>query len=107
MPQQDFDNFKQRLKEWKETHSEEYDLFEEEMNGKDTVGYQKIMNLAITLVPAYKKIINRKANQGIFNDISDIENLFTENKLAQTLITKFENPNKNSIIPVMWKKRSN
>jgi hypothetical protein len=32
MPQQDFDNFKKRLKEWKETHPEEYDLFEEEMN---------------------------------------------------------------------------
>jgi hypothetical protein len=29
MPQQDFDNFKQHLKDWKETHSEEYDLFEE------------------------------------------------------------------------------
>jgi hypothetical protein len=41
MPQQDFDNFKQRLKEWKEIHSEEYYLFEEEMNSRDAVGYQK------------------------------------------------------------------
>ena len=101
MPQTDFDNFKQRLKDWKETHSDEYDLFEEEMNSKDGIGYQKILKLAITLAPEYKKIINRKANQGTFDDISDIENLFIENKLAQTLITEFDNPNKNSIIPAM------
>jgi hypothetical protein len=66
MPQQDFDNFKQHLKEWKETHSEGYDLFEEEMNRKDAVGYQKILNLAITLVPAYQKFIDQKTNQGTF-----------------------------------------
>ncbi|MDR2407816.1 MAG: DUF6043 family protein [Bacteroidales bacterium] len=101
MPQQDFDNFKQRLKEWKETHLEEYDRFEEEMNGRDAVGYQKILNLAVTLVPAYQKFINQKANQGTFDDISEIENIFAENKLAQTLLNEFENPDKNYIIPAM------
>jgi hypothetical protein len=101
MPQQDFDNFKQRLKEWKETHQEEYDLFEEEMNGRGAVGYQKILNLAITLVPAYQKFINQKAYQGTFDDISEIENMFAENKLAQTLLNEFENPDKNYIIPAM------
>ncbi|GAB6009378.1 DUF6043 family protein [Dysgonomonas reticulitermitis] len=101
MPQQDFDNFKQRLKGWKETHPEEYDLFEEEMNSRDAVGYQKILNLAVTLVPAYQKFINQKANQGTFDDISEIENLFAENKLAQTLLNGFENPDKNIIIPAM------
>jgi hypothetical protein len=101
MPQQDFDNFKLRLQEWKETHSEEYDLFEDEINSRDAIGYQKSMSYAITLVPAYQKIIKQKVNEGIFDDISDIENLFTENKLAQTLLNEFENPNKDSIIPAM------
>ena len=101
MPQPDFDTFNLRLQEWKETHSEEYDMFEEEMNSRDAIGYQKIMSLAISLVPAYKKLINQKANQGMFESISDIENLFTENKLAQTLINEFENADKSSIIPVM------
>ena len=101
MPQQDFDNFKLRLQEWKETHSEEYDLFEDEINSRDAIGYQKIMSYAITLAPAYQKIIKQKMNEGVFNDISEIENLFKENKLAQTLIDEFENPNKDSIIPAM------
>jgi len=101
MPQPDFNTFKLRLQEWKETHSEEYDMFEEDMNSRDTTGYQKIMSLAISLVPAYKKLINQKTNQGTFDDVSDIETLFTENKLAQTLINKFENADKSSIIPAM------
>jgi hypothetical protein len=102
MSQTDFNNFKQRLKDWKETHLEDYDLFEEEMNSKDGVGYQKILSLAINLVPEYKQLITRKANQGTFEDISDIENLFIENKLAQKLISEFDNPSKNSsIVPAM------
>ncbi|MGV8090764.1 MAG: DUF6043 family protein [Mangrovibacterium sp.] len=47
MPQQDFDNFKSRLKDWKETHPDDYNLFEEEMNSQDAVGYQKILSLAV------------------------------------------------------------
>ena len=58
MPQQNFDNFKQRLVDWKETHSDDYDLFEEEMNSKDGACYQRILSLAITLVPAYKKLMS-------------------------------------------------
>ena len=71
------------------------------MNGRDAVGYQKILNLAVTLVPAYQKFINQKANQGTFDDISEIENIFAENKLAQTLLNEFENPSKDTIIPAM------
>ena len=101
MSQQDFNNFKHRLKEWGEAHPEAYNLFEEEINSKNAIGYQKILHLAISLVPAYQKLIHQKANQGTFDDISDIENLFANNQLAQTLLNEFENPNKNSIIPAM------
>jgi hypothetical protein len=101
MPQQDFDNFKSRLKDWKETHPDDYNLFEEEMNSRNAVGYQKILSLAVSLVPAYQKFISQKANLGTFDDISDIENLFAENKLAQTLLNEFENPSKDAIIPAM------
>ncbi|MDR2915062.1 MAG: DUF6043 family protein [Tannerella sp.] len=101
MSTQYFDNFKHSLKEWKETHPVEYDLFEEEMNSRDAVGYQRILNLAVSLVPAYQKLIGRKANQGTFDDISEIENLFAENKLAQTLLNEFEHSDENIIIPAM------
>ncbi|KAA6339099.1 hypothetical protein EZS27_012960 [termite gut metagenome] len=101
MGQEEYDNFKQWLKDWMDTHPDEYDLFEEEMNRKDAAGYQKIMNLAVVLVPSYQKIIRQKVNQGTFDDISDIENLFTENKLAQSLLNKLENPNNDSTVPAV------
>ncbi|KAA6331793.1 hypothetical protein EZS27_019630 [termite gut metagenome] len=101
MGQEEYDNFKQRLKDWMDTHPDEYDLFEEEMNRKDASGYQKIMNLAVVLVPSYQKIIRQKVNQETFDDISDIENLFTENKLAQSLLNKLENPNNDSTVPAV------
>ena len=101
MPQKDFDNFKQRLKEWMENHSEEYDQFEAEMNSQNAIGYQKILSKAITLVPQYQKVLLKKANQGIFDELSDIEQLFSDNKLAQALLNELENANKDTLVPAM------
>ena len=64
MSQQEFDNFKQRIKDWMDNHPEEYDCFEEEMNLKDNTSYQKILTMAFTLVPRYQKIIQKRANHG-------------------------------------------
>jgi hypothetical protein len=101
MSHQEFDNFKQKLKDWMDSHPEEYDCFEAEMNRKDNAGYQKILSMAFTIVPQYKKIIKKKSNQGAFNDISDIEAMFEENNLAEFLINEMENIPKKSIAPAM------
>jgi hypothetical protein len=63
-------------------------------------GYQKVMGLAIQLVPPYQKAIDKKINQGVFNDISDIEYLLTKNKLGTSLLKELENPN-DSTVPAM------
>jgi oligoendopeptidase F len=76
MSQQEFDNFKQRIKDWMDSHPEEYDCFEEEMNRKDNEGCQNILTIAFSLVPKYQKVLRKRMNQGAYNDISDIETLF-------------------------------
>lgn len=101
MGQQEFDNFKQRIKEWMDTHPEEYDCFEEIMNRKDNAGYRKILSKAFSLVPKYRKLLRRKVNKGAYDDISDIETLFSENNLAETLVNSFEKNSRNFIIPAM------
>lgn len=101
MSQQDFDNFKQRIKDWMDAHSEEYDCFEEEMNRKDNAGYQQILTKAFSLVPKYQKIIRKRVNQASTEDISDIETLFSENNLAESLIKEFEKTSPESIVPAM------
>lgn len=102
MGQQEFDSFKQSLKDWMDNHQDEYDLFEEEMNQKDNTGYQMIMSKAVTLVPQYKKIIKRRINKGKYEDITDIETLFQKENIAQSLIEEIKNPPKNSIVPAMF-----
>jgi len=101
MSQQEFDNFKQRIKDWMDSHPEEYDCFEEEMNQKDNIGYQKILRMAFSLVPEYQKILGKKMNQGNCDDISDIETLFAEKKLADILINSFEKTPENSLVPAI------
>lgn len=101
MGQKEFDSFKQSLKDWMDTHQDEYDLFEEEMNQKETAGYQVIMSKAISLIPQYEKIIKQRINKGKHEDITDIETLFQKENLAQSLIEEFNNPPKESIVPSM------
>lgn len=101
MGQVEYDNFRNRIKEWMDSNHDEYDFFEEEINKKDSTVYQTIMSKAISLVPQYQKFIRKMANQGMYDDISDIETLFAENKVAQSLIKEFDKANERSIIPVL------
>jgi hypothetical protein len=43
----------------------------------------------------------KKANQGMFMDISDVEKLFADNKLAQTLLERLKNADKDTFVPAM------
>lgn len=99
--QQNFDDFKQQLREWMKSHQTEYDWFEAEMNRKDDAGYQMVLAQAIELVPEYQKIISKRINRGQEEDISDIEQFFTENKLAEKLIAEFDKIPKETIVPLM------
>lgn len=101
MSQQDFDNFKLQLKDWMDSHPDEYDCFEEMMNQKDNTGYIQIVSLAFALVPQYHKVIKKNFNQGETTNISDLENMFAENKLVETLKTEVQTPSKESIVPAM------
>jgi hypothetical protein len=113
MPQHDFDTFKQRLREWKNSHSDEYDAFVAGMNRRDDMGYQTILGMAIALAPEYEKIVSRRINRGPDDDISDVEQIFTERGLAEaltdgsgggltaSLLGDFEDIRKESIVPAM------
>lgn len=101
MGQVEFDNFRNRIKNWMDRNQDEYDFFEEEINKKDSTVYQTIMSKAISLVPQYQKIIRKMANQGMYDDISDIETLFAENKVAESLIKEFDRADERSIIPAV------
>ncbi len=97
----ELNTFLLEIKKWKESHIEQYDLFEEYMNRKDNAGYDKIFQMATSIIPKYKSAVSRKLNQGSFDDISDFNILFSENNVAEYLVSNFQNIPKNSIIPAM------
>ena len=57
MGQQEYDNFKRLIKEWLDSHPNEYADFVEEMNDKKFKGFFNIFNTAVRLVPKYKAMI--------------------------------------------------
>lgn len=51
MGQQEYDNFKRLIREWLDSHPDEYAAFVEEMNDKEFKGFVKVFKVATTLVP--------------------------------------------------------
>lgn len=51
MGQQEYEAFKAKLREWMNTHLEEYAAFEEAMNARDYAGCQLVIFQAMSLIP--------------------------------------------------------
>ena len=60
MGQQEYDNFKRLIKEWLDSHPNEYADFVEEMNDKKFKGFFNIFNTAVRLVPKYKEAARKR-----------------------------------------------
>ena len=51
MAQQDFEHFKQEIKDWLDSHPEEYDCFVAEVNNKSAIGLYKVFKVGMKLAP--------------------------------------------------------
>lgn len=101
MGQQEYDNFRRLIKEWLNTHPEEYAYFVEEMNDKNFKGFQKILTLAMKLAPQYKEATRKRMGNDTSSDFTDLENILLNSNLAEKLINEFHCSNKKNIIPAM------
>ena len=101
MGQQEYEAFKAKLREWMNTHPDEYAAFEEAMNARDYAGYQLVIFQAMSLIPRYRRLMSAKANEGLFEHVDEIEQAAQESHLAENLIRRCEQPDKDSTIPAM------
>ena len=67
MAKQDFEQFKQDVKEWLNSHPEEYDRFVAEVNNKSATGLQKVFKLGWKLTPQ----MMRKYQNECHGDLAD------------------------------------
>lgn len=98
MGQQEYDAFREQMKQWMFDNSDIYDEFEEMMNSQSDMGVQQIMAQAMTLIPEYGKLISKKINSGNADDVTDIEVAFANCNLAEELVSQF---GKASTVPAM------
>lgn len=98
MGQQEYDAFREQMKQWMLDNADIYDEFEEMMNSQSDMGVQQIMAQAMMLVPEYGKLISKKINIGSADDAADIEAAFTDSNLAEELVSQF---GKASTVPAM------
>lgn len=98
MGQQEYDAFREQMKQWMFDNSDIYDEFEEMMNSQSDMGVQQIMTQAMTLIPEYGKLISKKINSGNADDVADVEAAFEKANLAEELVSQF---GKASTVPAM------
>ena len=101
MGQQEYDNFKRLIKEWLDSHPNEYADFVEEMNDKKFKGFFKVFNVATRLVPKYGQVADKRISDERNPDFEKLENILLESNLAEKIVSEFHNPNKRSIVPAM------
>ena len=101
MGQQEYEAFKAKLREWMNTHPDEYAAFEEAMNARDYAGCQLVMFQAMSLIPRYRHLMSDKANEGLFEHVDEIEQAAQQHDLAGKIIRECEQPGKDSTLPAM------
>ena len=110
MGQQEYDNFKRLIREWLDSHPDEYATFVEEMNDKEFKGFVKVFKVATTLVPRYKEATRRRIGDDKISDFEELENVLLDSDLAQKIVNEFHHSKRRSIIPAMsawWNRERN
>ena len=100
MAQQDFERFKQEIKEWLNSHPEEYDRFVAEVNDKSAIGLYKVFNVGMRLAP---KLMHRYRTD-CHGDLAverKIQDYVADTDTAKSLVDEFHSINKGSIVPAM------
>ena len=89
------------IREWLDSHPDEYATFVEEMNDKEFKGFVKVFKVATTLVPRYKEATRRRIGDDKISDFEELENVLLDSDLAQKIVNEFHHSKRRSIIPAM------
>ena len=93
---------KRLIKEWLDSHPNEYADFVEEMNDKKFKGFFKVFKIATRLSTEIQASCRQKRISDERNpDFEKLENILLDSNLAEKIVNEFHNPNKKSIVPAM------
>lgn len=100
MAKQDFEQFKQDVKEWLDSHPGEYDRFVAEANNKSAIGLQKVFKLGWKLTPQMMHKYQNECHGDLANE-SRLQSYSADADAARLLVEEFHNLQSDSIAPAM------
>lgn len=100
MARQNFERFKQEIKEWLDGHPEEYDRFVAEVNDKSAIGLYKVFNVGMRLAPKLMRRYRAECH-GDLADERKIQDYAADADTAKLLVDEFHSIDKGSIVPAM------
>ena len=100
MAKQDFEQFKQDIKEWLNNHPKEYDRFVAEVNNKSATGLQKIFKLGWKLAPQMMRKYHGECHGDLANEYR-LQSYSADADAARLLVEEFHNLQNDSIVPAM------
>lgn len=95
------EKFKEMVKEWLDTHREEYCAFAEEVSKRDRSGFQQIFQYAQFAAPGYANAVMVKMSEKNPKDLDSIEKFLKDADIASTLVNEFQSQEPDSIVPAM------
>lgn len=100
MAQQDFEHFKQEIREWLDSHPKEYDRFVAEVNDKSAIGLYKVFNVGMRLAPKLMRRYRAECH-GDLAEERKIQDYAADTNTAKSLVYEFHSIDKGSIVPAM------
>lgn len=95
------DRFKELIKEWLDSHREEYCDFANEVSGRDRHGFQIIFQYAQLIAPQYAKALSSHIADGNEDSIDSLEMVLADADIGTTILNDFQSGNPESIAPAM------
>lgn len=103
MSQKEYDAFRQSVKEWKDSHPEEYRAFVEDIGTKSFRVYNKMIALASKYVSGFRKAVKKQMLDSSCGsvDLSELVMLFSQKGLGEELLRQFNGQDRKSFVPAM------
>lgn len=95
------EQFKSFIKEWLDTHREEYCAFAEEVSKRDRSGFQQIFLYAQSIAPAYANAVKSRMADNRDEGFDDLEKLLEDADIGRTILRDFQPENPDTIVPAM------
>lgn len=95
------EKFKEMVRQWLDSHREEYCAFVEEVSKRDRTGLIRIFQYAQFVAPGYAKVVMNKLSDRDNEDLSPIEKFLTDADIASKMVEEFQSQRPESIVPAM------